>query len=145
MLWKYSHDTDIHLQYTKTRILTQVEFDRGKIETIRALKSPSCANCMFALTWHLRHLSLWKLLLRNSALKSKNVRYRDTKVVIKVSLLLLLKRLDRLEERILQINQLKNASKYLQHRVDHTQSPSLTPAIEGKSNLREASRTGFLD
>jgi len=30
--------------------------------------------------------------------------------------------MDQLEERILQTNQLKNASKRLQHRVDHTQS-----------------------
>jgi len=28
--------------------------------------------------------------------------------------------MDQLEERILQTNQLKNASKHLQHRIDHT-------------------------
>lgn len=39
--------TLIYLQYTRTR----TDGVRGEIETIRALKSPSCANCIGSY-WH---------------------------------------------------------------------------------------------
>jgi len=63
-----------------------------------------------------------------------NVRYRITDVVVKVCSQSLatnaLKRLmDQLEERSLQTDQLKNASKRLQHRVDHTQCESYISSI----------------